>query len=161
MVGYENAAFEFTVAAYGSLSNWTVSKGLGCSSTIWGPDDAPIYGESRLGIPDHHARTGVLIPNLTSRRAWMEQRLIVSDLPGHSARYLCDSATSYGPDFVGNDTMFCDMGTKSLLPLCSPDDVLDCFELDRVAQVVVIKRAFGRQMTKTFKAYDVVSLWST
>jgi len=47
LTGYENAAFKFTVAAYGSLSNWTVSKGLGCSSTIWGPDDAPIYGESR------------------------------------------------------------------------------------------------------------------
>lgn len=45
--------------------------------------------------------------------------LIVTSDPGHSAKELCGSATSYGADTVSMaERLFCDMETKSLYALC-------------------------------------------
>lgn len=92
------------------------------------------------------------------RITWMEKRLIVSKLAGHTAQYLCESETSYGPVLVGVDDMFCDMSAKLLLPLCSPGGATDCVEVDMESQIVTIKESFGRHSAKkSSKSYDIVS----
>lgn len=49
----------------------------------------------------------------------LANRLIASPRENHSARRLCESETSHGPDFVSfSEGIFCDMETKMIFPLC-------------------------------------------
>lgn len=88
----------------------------------------------------------------------MENRLIISNHKGHTAADLCRSATSWGPDFVGSDKQFCDMGSKTLLPLCSEQNVDDCVDIDQ-AGAVVTKRSIARRKVSSVKSYSKVSVW--
>ncbi|KAH9207294.1 hypothetical protein DL95DRAFT_234348, partial [Leptodontidium sp. 2 PMI_412] len=57
-------------------------------------------------------------------------RLIVSSMATHSAKELCESGTSVGPDFVSTtERVFCDMSEKEWWYLCSPDVLTGCFDL--------------------------------
>ncbi|KAI0410605.1 hypothetical protein F5X98DRAFT_368690 [Xylaria grammica] len=58
--------------------------------------------------------------------------LIVTPYAEHSARELCESDTSRGPDTVSLDErLFCDMETKSLFPLCEDGGFNTfCFDLE-------------------------------
>jgi hypothetical protein len=64
------------------------------------------------------------------RSAVMSSQLIVSKDVQHSAKELCESDTSHGPDFVSEpERLFCDMGTKTLWLLCESDeDQKPCFD---------------------------------
>lgn len=93
------------------------------------------------------------------RRQWMEQRLIVSNHTTHTAAELCNSNTSWGPDFVGSDGKFCDMGTKTVSPLCSVENVEGCVHVDHQSGTVTVKRSIGRRDASTEKSYKKVSQW--
>ena len=46
--------------------------------------------------------------------------VIISTSPNHSAKELCQSPASWGHDFVSdNESLFCDMSTKKLWPVCN------------------------------------------
>ncbi|KAI7086247.1 hypothetical protein KC356_g5217 [Hortaea werneckii] len=72
-----------------------------------------------------------------------DTRLVKSKIPGQSAVELCNSPTSYGPDFVSEtEGMYCDMGSKRTMPLC-PGNLLDldallggCFDLGNLTTIV-------------------------
>lgn len=66
------------------------------------------------------------------RSAAMASQIVVSKDAQHSAKELCESATSHGPDFVSvPEKLFCDMGTKTLWLFCENDeDEKPCFDLD-------------------------------
>jgi hypothetical protein len=53
--------------------------------------------------------------------AWcQENQLIISSYTGHSAVEVCESETSWGPDFVSlAEGIFCDMCQRQAYPLCS------------------------------------------
>ena len=57
--------------------------------------------------------------------------LVVSSLEYHSGAELCNSATSYGPDFVSTaEKTYCDMSAKKAWPLCDQNSVTqNCFDL--------------------------------
>ncbi|KAF2110306.1 hypothetical protein BDV96DRAFT_603901 [Lophiotrema nucula] len=58
-------------------------------------------------------------------------RLIASSHSEHGARELCESPSSYGPDFVSfTDKAFCDMETKTAWPLCDDERARGCFDWD-------------------------------
>lgn len=60
----------------------------------------------------------------------LRDQLVVSDVSSHSARELCESRTSAGPDFVSvSEGLFCDMAGKVLWPLCSEEVTAACFDL--------------------------------
>lgn len=88
----------------------------------------------------------------------MENRLIISHFSSHTAEHLCNSETSWGPDFVGTDGKFCDMATKTLIPLCSKEDVDGCVDLDQNGTVVT-KRSIARRTVPVTKTYTKVSVW--
>jgi len=88
----------------------------------------------------------------------MENRLIISNHKEHTAANLCGSATSWGPDFVGSDKQFCDMGSKTLSPLCSEKDIDGCVNLDQ-AGAVITERSVARRKVSTVKSYSRVSVW--
>lgn len=56
-------------------------------------------------------------------------KLILSNSKHHSAKGLCESPTSAGPDFVSLDEqLFCDMQTKKIWPLCGAGKTTGCFD---------------------------------
>jgi hypothetical protein len=62
--------------------------------------------------------------------------LIISSFPSHSAKDLCESATSIGPDFVSTiEGIYCDMAAKEWWYLCSTSLVTGCFDLTKTAMV--------------------------
>ncbi|EHK18047.1 uncharacterized protein TRIVIDRAFT_67261 [Trichoderma virens Gv29-8] len=142
------AAMKFSVAAYGNEVQKTVEYKNQCHFTLWRPVTGAIAGKpgKRSDMP---------------RKAWMENRLVVSEIPQHKASDLCNSTTSWGPDFVGSDGMFCDMHTKTLSPVCSFHDTDGCIEVD-VDEKTIAKRftVAKRQVVEKHKSYGKVSQWS-
>ncbi|KAK5079553.1 hypothetical protein LTR70_008119 [Exophiala xenobiotica] len=60
----------------------------------------------------------------------LQNQLVVSNVSSHSARELCGSRTSAGPDFVSlGEGLFCDMARKVLWPVCSEEVTAACFDL--------------------------------
>lgn len=69
------------------------------------------------------------IKRIRPRSAAMSSSIISSPDPSHSALKLCESDTSYGPDFVSlSEGIFCDMATKTHWPLCSKSVADNCYE---------------------------------
>jgi len=90
----------------------------------------------------------------------MTQRLVVSNHTSQPAAELCNSATSYGPDFIGSDGLFCDMGSKTLTPLCSTEDVEGCVEVDESKGALMKRMSIARRATNVaHKSYKNISKW--
>ena len=71
------------------------------------------------------------VKRIRPRSAAMNSSIISSTDPSHSAIKLCDSDTSYSPDFVSlSEGIFCDMATKTLWPLCSKSVADNCYDWD-------------------------------
>ncbi|MCJ1441929.1 MAG: hypothetical protein MMC23_002421 [Stictis urceolatum] len=66
------------------------------------------------------------------------QHLVSSDHERHSAKHLCQSEDSWGPDFISTrEEMFCDISTKQLWPLCKGSYKLTeaCFDYETKTMV--------------------------
>jgi hypothetical protein len=82
--------------------------------------------------------------------------LIVSHFEGHSAKELCESATSIGPDFVSmNEKIFCDMATKQWWNLCSPTLATGCFDVNK--QTIVGNAAVHQGNQATVHSTDTTT----
>lgn len=56
-------------------------------------------------------------------------QLVKSYDAGQSARGLCNSRGSVGPNFYSHhEKSFCDMSKKKLFPLCEAHDTMECFD---------------------------------
>ncbi|KAF1976069.1 hypothetical protein BU23DRAFT_456869, partial [Bimuria novae-zelandiae CBS 107.79] len=56
-------------------------------------------------------------------------KLVKSHDIGQSARELCESENSVGPNFYSyHEKLFCDMENKKLYPLCEKDGDVGCFD---------------------------------
>jgi hypothetical protein len=65
---------------------------------------------------------------LLSKRYVFPGKLVTSKQNAHSARALCESKSSLGPDFVSlHERLFCDMDLKQLWPLCGKGIASGCF----------------------------------
>ena len=86
------------------------------------------------------------------RSAAMASHIISSQDTSHSALKLCQSDTSYSPDFVSfAEGIFCDMDTKTPWPLCSATVTDDCYDWD--TQTLV------EGGTRKAKGYSSVENW--
>lgn len=80
----------------------------------YGEDPGTIYTK-RSEFSDN----GAVAQKRSSKPRARDTRLVKSSIPNQSAVELCESATSFGPDFVNVvEGMYCDMSTKTALPLC-------------------------------------------
>lgn len=89
-------------------------------------------------------------------------QLIKSGAYYHSAKELCDSATSYGPDFVSIiEGLYCDMGQKKTWPLCQTATQNTCF--DNTANKMRLGAGNNRRDSKGVvlprKVYNNVEQW--
>ncbi|PVH76724.1 hypothetical protein DL98DRAFT_640301 [Cadophora sp. DSE1049] len=151
-----SAAMKFRTLAYADESADTINNGAGCTATIWGPDTGPINDKpsGKRSLP--HPRAAI-----KARPEWMESRLVVSNITQHSATNLCTSATSWGPDFVSeSEGLFCDMGTKTLTPLCEKENVEGCLNVDAVQKRVVKKMIVAKRAVElNHKEYAKAEVW--
>lgn len=79
-----------------------------------------------------NSKRGMASKKRRARPDQLSQTLIVTPYVEHSARELCESDTSYGPDTVSlSEQLFCDMDTRGLFELCGEDSGLttNCFDL--------------------------------
>ena len=84
----------------------------------------------------------------------------MSNYTSQPAAELCNSATSWGPDFIGSDGKFCDMSTKTLAPLCSTEDVEGCVEVEEAKGNLVKRVRVARRATDVVhKTYAKISRW--
>ena len=61
---------------------------------------------------------------------FMEGHLVLSSYTWHSARELCESSTSKGPDFVSiTEGLHCDMTTRQVSAVCSNSTISNCFDM--------------------------------
>lgn len=92
---------------------------------------------------------------------FMAGTLIKSPLEEHSAKELCESGTSKGPDFVSeSEGIFCDMDKKHTWPLCSNTVQVACFDVAKNQMRPAAKgRRWidGRQIPQ--KSYDNEVKW--
>nr|POE72335.1 hypothetical protein CFP56_12210 [Quercus suber] len=142
-----HSSMKFRTRAYGEACADTIANSHQCDSTIYGVDNTPIDGQ-----PAKHKRDTRIRPQ------WMIDQLIISGIPQHSAKDLCDSKTSWSADFIDAHGNFCDMGTKTLSPLCSAENVSGCVQVD--GNSLVKSASFGRRAVELAgKDYAVVKYW--
>ena len=87
------------------------------------------------------------------RSEGMASKLVLGDVDGLSAKFLCESDTSVGPDLANTkEGLFCDMGEKKVYDLCSESVQAGCFDVDsktfKPASNATIAR---RQIEKTYE----------
>ncbi|KAK0622390.1 hypothetical protein B0T14DRAFT_552848 [Immersiella caudata] len=104
-----------------------------------------------------------------------ERRLVISEFEGHSAKDVCESGSSWGPDMaVVPEGLFCDMCTRKVYPICgakkkkqAPGEfgILGgqlCFDL-KVKELRVQGKIASRQVLESegvkMKEYEVVKEW--
>jgi hypothetical protein len=136
----------------------------------WGTGFCPQRPESKRDTPvktNIKARAEVPTKKETKvkrrpHRRGISDRLIITAKQVHSARELCESETSYGPDTVSTvEGLFCDMETKTLYPVCEEgtnnNDI--CFDVDskhlRLSNGEKVRQ--GRATIP--KEYNTVSNW--
>lgn len=85
---------------------------------------------------------------------------MVSNISTHHAKTMCESDKSWGPDFVGTDGYFCDMGTHTLSTLCSHAEVDGCLEIDQEGMAVKKRSTIARREVQvTHKSYKKIDNW--
>jgi hypothetical protein len=95
------------------------------------------------------------------RPQWIVDRLVMSKIPNQFASDLCNSTTSWGPDFIGTDGFFCDMSIKEMLPLCSSHDVEGCVEIDEAEKALTKRSTIARREVKSVhRSYKTISHYS-
>lgn len=91
----------------------------------------------------------------------MKSQLIVGDAGGQSARFLCDSDTSVGPDFVNtNEGVFCDMGSKKVYDICHSRSQSSCFDVESKMLLPASNATVASFRTRQVQSpYDTVIDW--
>ncbi|KAK4504568.1 hypothetical protein PRZ48_005484 [Zasmidium cellare] len=146
---YPYGAMKFNVRAYGELSEDTVKAGEDhvCASTLWASDSGPIN--------DKPAKREQRV-----RSSWMNSTLIVSSVSSQTATELCHHDKSWGPDFIGVDGKYCDMESKTVMPVCSDTFVRDCVEVDQQLNTLRKRTTTARRTVDgVHKTYDTIEQW--
>ncbi|KAI9794611.1 MAG: hypothetical protein M1816_004498 [Peltula sp. TS41687] len=92
---------------------------------------------------------------------FMAGQLIVSESKGHSAKELCESKTSKGPDFVSTtEKLYCDMKEKKVYPLCVKATDRACFDetIQKLRPAAGPRRRDGAWAVPE-KSYHTVRYW--
>ncbi|OAQ76812.1 hypothetical protein VFPFJ_10594 [Purpureocillium lilacinum] len=144
----KGAALKFSVSGYGDDVVKTVKNAKVCKLSIFGADSGPI---SKRPAKRETPR---------ERLPWMENTLVVSNITQHTAEEVCSSATSWGPDFIGSDGKFCDMGAKVLSPLCSTENVAGCIDINSEKKTATKRSFIGKRSVDTpHRTYEDINNW--
>ncbi|KAF2688910.1 hypothetical protein K458DRAFT_414590 [Lentithecium fluviatile CBS 122367] len=126
----------------------------------------PEWALDKKGRKDNEKRTNFdaeVSVNGTRKQLNFQGQLIKSGSPQHSAKVLCESDTSLGPDFVSEEEgIFCDMDAKRAWPLCTKHITNNCFDNDKNQMVGGKKNSRRDDVTGERilrKRYETVKSW--
>jgi hypothetical protein len=86
----------------------------------------------------------------------IDSRLVITSHPSHNATELCESTTSRGPDMVNvSENVYCDMESRTTLPLCAGSSDVDCFNVDTKQ-----KQGIGSKVRRSAKVFTDVLDWT-
>ena len=105
-------------------THWALPvEGPNIKKSVIDADQAPPHSTRRL------LRRQQGLQQRAKQPAPFHNKLILSNSKHHSAKGLCESPTSAGPDFVSLDEqLFCDMHIKKIWPLCGGGKTTGCFD---------------------------------
>ena len=94
-------------------------------------------------------------------RRGISDRLIITSHKEHSAKELCESDTSYGPDTASTtERLFCDMETKALYPFCEEGKTKEvCFDVDSRSLRLANGEKVRQGRSKAPKVYNTFDVW--
>ncbi|KAK5234041.1 hypothetical protein LTR47_004630 [Exophiala xenobiotica] len=93
--------------------------------------------------------------NISVKDVDFASRLIKSNLTMSSAVRMCEGKNTMGPNFLSlAEKLYCDMGSRELLPVCEDGTEGVCFDAD---QDEVVKKEGGS--VETVKAFAHVAVW--
>ena len=93
--------------------------------------DMNIHDTRRRHTRDMTSRETKNSGNVKGIKNNRSENLVISNIPGHSAKELCEHPMSLGPDFVSTvEKIFCDMETAKWWPLCDDTHDHNCFDLE-------------------------------
>jgi len=93
-------------------------------------------------------RRSIQTPPPKGGRQLHPDHLIVTSFDRHSAKELCETDASIGPDVVSmKEGIFCDMATKEQWPVCSPKLSTACFDVNQGKMRGNAPAASGKQPT--------------
>lgn len=113
-------------------SPWTGPVDFDWKPYFWDDSDT-------AGTTDHEMNDGTGGKEETTGGSRLKKRsglaafshLIASPHDRHSAKELCESESSHGPDFISSsEGIFCDMDTKTHWPLCDRTTEKECYHWD-------------------------------
>lgn len=94
--------------------------------------------------------------------SWADGQLVISAYQQHSAREVCESSTSVGPDFVSlSENTYCDMTTRTVWDVCNGNSTLCCFDTQATQMRSCGMRTSG-SATRTgisSKTYSITHKW--
>ena len=91
------------------------------------------YTSGRFSLPTYGVKKRSSFKNRDTERTCFAERqiVVISSDPSHTASSLCNSSNAAGPDFVSiAESLYCDMCTGQLWPLCSLTVTTACFDVD-------------------------------
>nr|UMZ45382.1 hypothetical protein [Paramyrothecium roridum] len=93
-------------------------------------------GEQMLPVENKKRRS------LARRSQRSDDRLVISNVKNHNATEVCESLSSWGPDFVSEpEGIYCNMETHETTPLCNGQDrTVDCFDLNTSHGPAMVRR---------------------
>jgi hypothetical protein len=116
----------------------------------------PTYGTKR-SLRDFLRR------NTPAKPLCEDGHVVISDLDAHSAKEVCESTTSVGPDFVSTvKGLYCDMCKHKLWPTCTREMPTACFDLELKSMRFDVgpkRRDIGMEGEIPWKSYDRVFHW--
>lgn len=135
--------------------------------------NGPTYGTKKRSLhdddPDDDPPTDLIRSRQTiqqrraNNNACMDSEVIVSQADDHSARELCQSHTSAGPDFVHvKEGWYCDMCAHELWPVCSDKVLSGCFDMATHKMrpgAGLHGRELGSGRVVPDKSFDKVTKW--
>jgi hypothetical protein len=139
----------------------------------WGTGFCPQKPENKLKrsvSPTLNIETGPIVTKRNTTepakrkhfRRGIHDRLIITAKESHSARELCESESSYGPDTVSSvEGLFCDMDTKTLYPLCNGSNTADvCFDVETKQLMLSSGEKIRQGRSSIPKDYNRVDNWA-
>jgi len=134
-----------------------------CSGTIFSQSSDIMYNDlpakSKRGLHSNSLRSAPMTPQARKRSQAMREKLVVSSISAHSAKKMCASSTSYGPDFVSEaEGVYCDMDTHTSYPLCSSTITTGCFDLANDELIATKKYAIRGRVTAA-KKHKTIDHW--
>lgn len=119
------------------------------------PDETPLLGGKQGSTSPFK---GEKRKRKLKRAAWASREIVLGDAESHSAKRLCESETSIGPDFANTaEGLFCDMGSHTLYPFCEKRVTADCFDIE-FRRLSFAARG-GARLEATSKTYERVRDW--